>query len=282
MKDLSGDKTLKYKLSNLPEHVVLQPMHFDLSKPKHVSKLKEILKEQPKQALSLQLRNVTADSLREIIPLCSNIKSLDLINLNIGADKIPENINLLLMSPSEPEATIVDKSKTKYLNKLTSLQLRFRNIDSVEAGTIAKILSQFSSLTTLGVTGASIELSHGAPSFIYVLPHLPNIEVLNLSSNNIKPNGVNDLTFVLPKLTILNLESNYAVNDYGIALADMLSKLPKLRSLNLSRNYIKDTEVNNLAHVFAQLTDLKELSLGSNSMSLNGIKTLVGGIIKSS
>ena len=98
LKDLSGDKTLKYKLSNLPEHVVLQPMPFDLSKHKDLSKLKEILNEYPKQALSLQLRNVTVDSLREIIPLCSNIKSLDLINSTVAEafSRLPKLTKLVL------------------------------------------------------------------------------------------------------------------------------------------------------------------------------------------
>lgn len=210
---------------------------------------------------------------------------------------------------------IVDQSSESFAisclrffsNSLQRVDLSYNFLCSKGAENFAEALSKCAQLKRLNFSGNYIG-SKGMECLLQSL-HSPCLEMLNLSSNDIRfegmwmlagvlgnfmqlknlylygnhigPEGMKDLADALVTVTeleVLDLGGN-KIGCVGLkALKPAFSKLRKLKELNFSSNEIGDEGMGVLASVLGNFTQLKKMYLGDNNISLEGMKDLAGAL----
>ena len=144
--------------------------------------------------------------------------------------------------------------------------------------------------------------TEGCKALAEVLQHLPQLQELNLSDNDINPDGMRSLAPMLTgsKIQLLNFAENNLGNQGIRVLAPVLSCCPELRMLDLTDNQItngleelvlslprtlcqlllasnkiRNTGVTSIAKALYKWPSLKKLVLEENEISDDGIAVLV-------
>ncbi|GCA62954.1 hypothetical protein KIPB_006928 [Kipferlia bialata] len=110
------------------------------------------------------------------------------------------------------------------------------------------------------------------------LEGVPRLEVLDISSNYIGPEGALSLAGALshvPLLTELTLCVNTISDDGTLAIASDLLHVPRLKSLNLGSNDISDVGLTGLADALGHVPRLTRIWLHDNDITAVGVGHLV-------
>lgn len=145
---------------------------------------------------------------------------------------------------------------------------------------ISKILSNNANLTTLNLSGHSIE-DTGVAYIMNALSTAPFLKILDLSNNKIGIAGAHSISHTLTDhmhLKELNLEWNNIGNAGMASIGNSLLVNKSLQKLNVSLNYIKDEGVEPFGKVLTANSTLQELNLSNNEIGNKGVKMISCGL----
>jgi Ran GTPase-activating protein (RanGAP) involved in mRNA processing and transport len=135
------------------------------------------------------------------------------------------------------------------------------------------------SITTLELRRCAITGPHAEWLAGGVLAQCRALVHLDLSENNIGPDGAESLAGVLaqcPALTFLDLSGNQFGDPGAESLAGVLGQCTALTHLDLMDNQMRPAGARSLAGVLAQCTALADLNLFSNQIGEAGADSLAG------
>ena len=152
-------------------------------------------------------------------------------------------------------------------SKLTGLNLNFTcyNIDTLIAKDLANVLNYFN------LTYLSLGYNNLGPSVVAILQALTNntnLQILNLNSNDMDGQVVEDLANVIRNNSSLQ-SLDLGNNNLGPCATKILQALKEncnIRTLNLANNKMTSQVAEDLASVIKKSTDLTELNLSTNGL----------------
>ena len=167
----------------------------------------------------------------------------------------------------------------RYLNSLEELHLSQNNIVNDDIKFLANSIQHFTRLSYLTLSHTNYGSSW---SCLVELRHLTNINILDLSHNDINSDGAASLACTLQFLTTLQklYLSHNNIGPAGItALSKELLHLTNLRDLELSHNNIGPAGITALSKELLHLTNLRDLELSHNNIGPAGITALSKGLL---
>ncbi len=291
LQTMTGDRVLAKKTSEESFYQNYSNfMHFSAIKKKEAESLKRFLQRIPSSITCINIsilddttsipNSTLLETLKEILPFCKSVKSLDLNSEMIAdgkrsialAEYMPNLTSLKLIRESIWSAFCF-RSIVNSINipTLTSLDLSKNWIKSAGAQALANS-PHFSSLTSLDLSSNEIR-DDGAQALAKSL-HFSRLTHLNLNHNEIGDDGAQALANSLhfSRLTHLNLNRNRIGTEGAQALANSPHS-SRLIYLDLSSNGIKAAGVQALATNF-NFPSLTHLNLGENDLGAEGVRVL--------
>ena len=235
---------------------------------------------QAKNIVSLDLSQNSLQGNEIVIRICQ-LQSLQELNLShnyISFFPLPnleeENGNLSVsakvISLSSNHMTPDDISQFCSLIKsdLFKLILDFNHIGN-SIWSLCSLGRRIEHLKVLSL--ANTDICSDVDGLAALLSLVSNLEVLNLSSNNLMAKDFQRLQSPLSNLTQLkrlNLSMNAVGSDGIRALADIWKNFPLLEELDISRSYIKEDDIRVLCKGLVPLEKLKCLNLSGNRIAV--------------
>ena len=201
-------------------------------------------------ATSLHLYNYEADKSKSIKDIRALADLTNLVQLNLGRNRIGDNDLYALANLTKLEELILVANPISDISALANLtKLRILDI-SLEKLSDISVLANLVNLTSLSVARTSI-------TNISVLANLRNLKTLNLNAN-----GLSDIS---PLANLTNL-TELLIRFNSISDISALAKLANLTNLDLDINQIGDISA------LADLANLTILKLENNN--INDIRPL--------
>lgn len=206
------------------------------------------------ETLRLKWNSLTSSSFRELakgLGSCYSLKRLHIEENDIGDDGAIEIFKSLIKA-----------------NSVECLYLRKANISPKSTELIGENLIQFTSLETLCLPSNNIQ-SQGVEHFQSFLEKKILTE-LDLSNNNIGPEGAKIIAAILPKnvsLLRLNLRNNDVKDVGAVAIASGLLENEYLQYLSLSSNVIGDEGARALAQTLITNYSIESIDLNVNRIT---------------
>eukprot|EP00732_Lithocolla_globosa_P001412 Lithocolla_globosa_v1_NODE_697_length_3419_cov_8.246136.p1 type:complete len:882 gc:universal NODE_697_length_3419_cov_8.246136:2685-40(-) len=256
-----------------PEEVVVDEKK-STNKAKRESKVGNLLEVEPNRASTLRWRRTSNATKAKISTKASSahlaIKALE--NGEIKLDLTRAVTTELKLSSVFSQFSSMEETK-----KVESLKLSSNNLSATGSSTLSKFLPQFillkslnldlnsltdtsirslsgslpSSITTLSLQYNLLDFGAGETFAQEILPHLPNLQFLNLGFNSLGDVGVTALSTQLvqhcPKLRALALDENGITDTGAQVLIENLRSLENVKELFLTNNPLNDITVEWLA-----------------------------------
>ncbi|XP_028399720.1 uncharacterized protein LOC114523089 isoform X1 [Dendronephthya gigantea] len=209
-------------------------------------------------------------SLEEINLSHNHIRFFPLPEFDTQLDNLP--INMKTISLSFNYMTPEDISRFSFLirSNLTKLYLDSNHIGN-SIWSLAALGLRFLKVLSLANTDVCVAVD----GLAFLLSLVPELEELNLSSNNLVLDDFRQLQSALSNLTQLK-KLNISNNPEGASdlLIEVLSSFKNLQELRLSNTHMNGEDLGKISNSLASLRDLKYLDLSMNAIDSDGTRTL--------
>jgi Leucine Rich repeat len=167
---------------------------------------------------------------------------------------------------------------SNYLTRIRSLNLRSSNFSVDDLKELNKAIDKLKQVLDVYLGGNNLG-DEGVGTLVRMtLPHLSQLQILDLESNNLSAQGIRYLAGVLPsviQIRALYLGSNNLGEEGLNQLLNSLPHLRQLRILSLKSNNIGSGGMKKFANYVVHLSQLQILDLKSNNIGDEGVVSLM-------
>ena len=174
-------------------------------------------------------------------------------------------------------------SSLGYINTVSIMAITNIDINGDTATAVANTIVNNTSLIHVEISSCYMQLE-AAMKIVTALKNIPNLKNLILSNNNISKYVSDDLAVAIcinSNLEVLNL-SNNNLQDHTVVVAHALTQVKKLTHLDLSNNNMSNNVVDALALAIELNTSLKMINIKGNSLTTVGMTKIAQSLCWSS